>query len=309
MPHSFKKKSFKTCKKYLFTSIKSSLMYINYGKMGALTIFDTGKAGLNCSGSKHLQEVFQKHKAEFEAAAKLDKKSLKDETLEVAPPPPKTQMSAFLKLNTEVKKLEQHLPIMETQELMDYLYPLIHMEVQERGILNTRIYWRDESYRPSFWPEDIAPWRHFCNPNQPQKYKFPFTMVQILKIAVYRCLMARGIDPREHVTEDLDQKLVRNKLRYRGMKTLDEAYERFYSMFLLKTEPQDVKQVPEDEASQRMSYSGLKNLGEKMQFRNEDDETFEYSDEDNMSADEDISGLGGDRAAAISNILSILAGD
>ena len=38
-----------------------------------------GKAGLNCTGSNHLQEMFHKYKAEFEEAAKLVKKSLKDE--------------------------------------------------------------------------------------------------------------------------------------------------------------------------------------------------------------------------------------
>ena len=78
-------------------------------------IFDIGMAGLNCTGSKHLLEVFHKHKAEFEAAAKLDAKSLKDERPETAPPPLTTMPSAFsnfLNQPDEVKKLEQHLPIM-----------------------------------------------------------------------------------------------------------------------------------------------------------------------------------------------------
>ena len=111
----YKKKSFNECRRYLFTSLKSSLKYINYGKKGALTIFDIGKAGLNCTGSKHLLEVFHKHKAEFEAAAKLDAKSLKDERPETAPPPLTTMPSAFsnfLNQPDKVKKLEQHLPIM-----------------------------------------------------------------------------------------------------------------------------------------------------------------------------------------------------
>ena len=121
MPKPFKKKSFDSCKRYLFTSIKSSLKYINYGKKGALTIFDMGKAGLNCTGSKHLQKVFHKYKAEFEEAAKLDEKSLKDERQETAPPPPDKQtsvLSSFLNQQSmEVKKLEQHLPLMETTQV------------------------------------------------------------------------------------------------------------------------------------------------------------------------------------------------
>ena len=120
MPSIFKKKSFIACKKYLFASLKASLKYINYGKKGALTIFDTGKAGLNCTGSKHLQEVFYKYKAEFEEAAKLDAKSLKNETPETAPPPPDTMPSAFsnfLNQPVKVKKLEQHLPIMVEQQV------------------------------------------------------------------------------------------------------------------------------------------------------------------------------------------------
>ena len=121
MPKPFKKKSFDSCKRYLFTSIKSSLKYINYGKKGALTIFDMGKAGLNCTGSKNLQAVFHKYKAEFEEAAKLDEKSLKDERQEAAPPPPDKQtsvLSSFLNQQSmEVKKLEQHLPLMETTQV------------------------------------------------------------------------------------------------------------------------------------------------------------------------------------------------
>ena len=124
MPSIFKKKSFLECKRYLFTSLKASLKYINYGKKGALTIFDTGKAGLNCTGSKHMQEVFHKYKAEFEAAAKLDEKSLKDETPETAPPPPETMPSAFANflnqpVEVEVKRLEQHLPIMIEQQVLN----------------------------------------------------------------------------------------------------------------------------------------------------------------------------------------------
>ena len=122
MPSDFKKKPFTMCKRYLFTSLKSSLKYINYGKRGALSIFDTGKAELNCAGSKHMQEVFHKYKAEFEAAAKLDAKSLKNETPETAPPPPDTMPSAFANflnqpVEVEVKKLEQHLPIMIEQQV------------------------------------------------------------------------------------------------------------------------------------------------------------------------------------------------
>ena len=108
------------CKKYLFNSLQSSLKYINYGKKGALTIFDTGKAGLNCTGSKHLQNVFFKYRSEFEAAAKLDEKSLRNETPETAPPPPKTMpcaFSNFLNKPPKPKKLEQHLPIMESQQV------------------------------------------------------------------------------------------------------------------------------------------------------------------------------------------------
>ena len=121
MSKPYKKKSFQDCKRYLFTSLKSSLKYINYGKKGALTIFDIGKAGLNCTGSKHLLEVFHKYKAEFEVAAKLDAKSLKDERPETAPPPRTTRPSVFsnfLNQPVEVKKLEQHIPIMVDRQVV-----------------------------------------------------------------------------------------------------------------------------------------------------------------------------------------------
>ena len=184
------------------------MKYINYGKKGALTIFDIGKAGLNCTGSKHLLEVFDKHKAEFEAAAKLDAKSLKDERPETAPPPLTTMPSAlsnFLNQPEKVKKLEQHLPIMVDKQLLEYLHPMIHRELQERGMLASRMRWGDYKYKPSFWPEDIAPWGLIINPVTAQKHKLPFPFVEVLKIAVYRCLMAKGIDPRNHVKDDVSE--------------------------------------------------------------------------------------------------------
>ena len=59
-----------------------------------------------------MQEVFHKYKAEFEAAAKLDAKSLKNDTPETAPPSPDTMPSLLSNFQpVEVKKLEQHLPI------------------------------------------------------------------------------------------------------------------------------------------------------------------------------------------------------
>ena len=182
-------------------------------------------------------------------------------------------------------------------QIHTYLIPLIHQDFQQRGTLIPLIRWGDPRSKPSFWPEDIAPWKFISKPSTPQRHKLPLPAVEIFKIAIFRCLMAQGIDPREHVREDVDQKQLRNKLRTRSLKTLDEAYERFYSLFLLKSEPQEVKHVPDAEES----------------FENEeaiyDEDTFEYSDEDIMSEEEEDSGPGNDRAAAISSILNILASD
>ena len=178
-------------------------------------------------------------------------------------------------------------------------------------MLFNRIFWGDYKYKPSFWPEDIAPWGLITNPNTAQKHKLKFPFVEILKIAVYRCLMSKGIDPRSHVKEDVCQKQIRNKLRTRSLKTIDEAYERFFStyrLFLLKPEPEEAKYVPDE------SYDPLESFEkEEASEKNEvtDGETFEDSDDDNMSDDDDdvYSDSGKDRAAAIENILNILAND
>ena len=43
------------------------------------------------------------------------------------------------------------------------------------------------------------------------------------------------------------QKQIRNKLRSRSLKTIDEAYVRFYSLFSLKTESEEeAKYVPDE---------------------------------------------------------------
>ena len=285
------------------------MKYINYGKKGALTIFDIGKAGLNCTGSKHLLEVFDKHKAEFEAAAKLDAKSLKDERPETAPPPLTTMPSAlsnFLNQPEEVKKLEQHLPIMVDHQLLECLHPIIHRELQERGMWVKCIRWGDYKYKPSFWPEDVVPWGLVNNPVHPQKHKLPLPLVEVLKIAVYRCLKAKGIDPRNHVKDDVCPKQIRNKLRSRSLKTIDEAYERFYSLFPLKTESEEAKYVPDESYDPQESFE-LEEAIEQSEVTEE--EPLEHSDDEDMSDDDDevYSISGKDRAAAITNILNILA--
>ena len=186
---------------------------------------------------------------------------------------------------------------------------MIHRDLQERNMLVTRIKWGSYDHQPSFWPEDIAPWGYVCNPVHPQKYKFPLPIVELMKIAVYRCLTAKGIDPREYVIENVCQKQIRNKLRARSLKTLDEAYERFYNLFLFKTEPEEeVKHVPE-ETLEHEDYEETTVEGEETQ-----DETFEDSDDDVMTDDDDDddkedNSPEDDRAAAISNILNILAND
>ena len=173
-------------------------------------------------------------------------------------------------------------------------------------MLTTRIKWGHDEHKPSFWPDDIAPWGYICNPVHPQKYQFPVSITDILKIAVYRCLTAKGIDPREYVSEDVCQKQIRNKLRNRSMKTLDEAYQRFYSLFLFKSEPEEVKHTPV-ETLEHGDYQQSAPKSEETQV-----ETFEYSDDDIMSDEEEDKGDNDpedDRAAAISNILNILAND
>lgn len=183
----------------------------------------------------------------------------------------------------------------------------MHRELQERGMLVTHIRWGDYKHKPSFWPEDITPWGLVSNPVHSQKYKLPFPFVEILKIAAYRCLTATGIDPRYHVKEDVCQKQIRNKLRTRSLKTIDEAYERFFSLFLPKMEPEEAKYIPEE------SYDPEESLEQEEateQSEVTEEETFEDSDDDDMSDDDEVyNESDNDRAAAISNILNILAND
>ena len=170
-------------------------------------------------------------------------------------------------------------------------------------MLVTHIRWGDHKHKPSFWPDDIVPWAYISNPVAAQKYKLPRSIPEVMKIAIYRCLMGQGIDPRSWVSDDVCQIQIRNKLRTRSLKTLDEAYERWYSLFMLKTEPQEVKQVPDESFDQEEATE---------QSDVNDVETFEYSDDDIMSdEDENDVETGPDdgRAAAISNILNILANE
>ena len=87
-----------------------------------------------------------------------------------------------------------------------------------------------------------------------------------------------------------------------------EAYERFYSLFSLKTESEEeAKYVPDESYDPQESFE-LEEAIEQSEVTEE--EPLEHTDDDDMNDDDDdeaYSDSGKDRAAAITNILNILA--
>ena len=78
-----KKKSFESVSGYKIASAKNLMKYVTFGKRAALAVYDE-PAGLIPKGSKHMMEVFEKHKMEFEIASKKDSIGLNDADTEVA---------------------------------------------------------------------------------------------------------------------------------------------------------------------------------------------------------------------------------
>ena len=303
------KKPYADVQKYKISAIKSTQKYINFGRRAALAIYSE-KAGLIPEGSKHMKEVFKRHEAEYLEAERLDNLLLNDQDAAAvagAAPPLAANNEDLVRdfyKTFQVPKLSIPIPLLNQAQAYQALCPLIKIDNGEnRGIMCPVVRWGEPEQCPKCWPTEMAEWEKVTNPSHPDDSNaFEFPIVFYMHIAIFRFFRQRNIDPRTWI-ENVNENLIQKKLKTRSMKSIDEAYRSFFIKFMPEeevnslmrtTEPQEANHVPEDEDS--FIFKKEENIY---------DETLENSDDDIMSEEED-SGQGNDRAAAILNILNLL---
>ena len=225
------KKSFAATSRYVKNMLTNCQKYLRHGRRGSLVISEDF-TGVKAYGSQALLRVFNKYREEFDAAAREDTKILDDgnDSLDKAALPVTLSggiADAFSALyaSNEVPRLPFHLEVCNQWELMKFISKLIRVDIVEHGGKPvSKIAWGKHHSKPSFWPDDIAPWRHCKSPAHGQLHDFGMPFVEVMREAARRALTAKGVDWREHYDQNCDKEVQRRRLKYRGI-TLPDSGE------------------------------------------------------------------------------------
>ena len=229
------KRGFQHVRKYQQRCLVQSQKWILHGRRSCLVIFHD-KSGVHAYGTKKMKDIFNDVRDQFQKAALEDTRNLSDiDTAvveETVPENSHADIVTNMYQSNFIKKLDCHLPLMSEEQVMKVLRPCLRMEIcKKTGVAITNIKWQDEAHETDMWPKCGILWKDFGNPSQKQTEDFrknsQKNACEVMKEAVILFMMSRGIDVRNHV--DQDEKDVRKKLRARGLKTLDEAYDLFYA--------------------------------------------------------------------------------
>ena len=165
-----KKKPFEKVSGYKIATTLNTMKYVTHGRRAAISIFDE-PAGLIPKGSKHMLEVFELHKLEFEIAAKKDTLGLNDADKNVADSifPPTVLTKANLKKATEdikrqfytgasnIPKFPIRLSLMNQDDGCDFFLPMLRQDIAEcTAKCISRIPWGEAYAKPKCWPDEIA---------------------------------------------------------------------------------------------------------------------------------------------------------
>ena len=224
------KKSFATSSRYVKSMLTNCQKYLLHGRRGSLVISEDF-TGVKAYGSQALLRVFNKYRAEFEAAAREDTKILDDgnnsldkTALPVICKGGITDVFSALYASNEVPRLPFHLEVCNQRELVNFISKLIRVDIVEQGGKPvSMICWGKAHSKPSFWPEDIAPWRLCRSPIHGQVEDFGMPFAEVMREAARRALTAKGLDWREHYDQTCDRQVERRRLRHRGISLPDSG--------------------------------------------------------------------------------------
>ena len=122
-------------------------------------------------------------------------------------------------VDTPVEKLPLKLDLMVYNDLSKWIRKQILKDRHERGYSGRKIVYKDMTWKPSFWPEDLCDWREVCNFAHWKKEDVTCgtDLTTILKRAVELRLRSKGIDPADHVAGNVDARKQKRKQKWRGI--------------------------------------------------------------------------------------------
>ena len=114
-------------------------------------------------------------------------------------------------MSKPTRKLPCPVPLMSTDQLIEWIYPEIPKDFIEQGLPSkTHVSWGNPKFHPRFWPDEL--W--------PQKHKRPYnvSLVDTLKAAVSNRLKFLNINPETYISEEYTEEEDIKKRKVRGLK-------------------------------------------------------------------------------------------
>lgn len=113
-------------------------------------------------------------------------------------------------VDTPVEKLPLKLELMVYNDLSKWIRKQILKDRHERGYSGRKIVYKDMTWKPSFWPEDLCDWKK-------EDVTSGTDLTTILKRAVELRLRSKGIDTTDHVAGNVDARKQKRKQKWRGI--------------------------------------------------------------------------------------------
>ena len=112
-----------------------------------------------------------------------------------------------------LEKLPMKLDNMCYNDLAKWLRPQIVRSRHERGYSGVKIVYKDMSWCPSFWPDNLCDWMEVSNFShwKASEHTGPGDLTMVLKQAVENRLNEKGILPEEYVKINVDKKMEKRR--------------------------------------------------------------------------------------------------
>ena len=130
-----------------------------------------------------------------------------------------TDLLNHMYADAPVEKLPSKLELMVYNDLSKWVRKQILKDRHERGYSGKKIVYKDMTWKPSFWPDDLCDWREVSNFAHWKKEDVTTgtDLTTILKRAVELRLRSKGIEPADHVASNVDVRKQKRKQKWRGI--------------------------------------------------------------------------------------------
>ena len=120
--------------------------------------------------------------------------------------------------STSFRKFNFPLDYLDGDEARSLLSQYIMVTYILKGGRSKRVKHGKAEFMPSWWPNHLLPWSKFGNLKLKFAYSGPGSKTEFLRTCLRLCLEAHGIDPDNHVTENMDLKKLEGKIKEKEKK-------------------------------------------------------------------------------------------